>query len=185
MQPDPYSPPSSTVIVGQPSTIPVVMQNQLGQVVYVQQRGTGAQIIGVLVIIWGLLLALGGVISLFGGEMLANLADDGSDAPKEYYLMSGGVGIISGLATILAGFWLYNYQRRGVSLAWLVIGISFLINTALSTMIDYDSSADLNSRTMMMLTAVCGGICSGLCGLIVAIPIMSSNHGLDSSRLFG
>jgi hypothetical protein len=28
-------------------------------------------------------------------------------------------------------------------------------------------------------------VCGGVCGLIVAIPLMISNNGLDGSKLFG
>jgi len=44
----------------------------------------------------------------------------------------------------------------------------------------------LDDGAALGVTAVLTGVCSGICGLIVAIPLLSGgNHGLDDSKLFG
>ena len=41
------------------------------------------------------------------------------------------------------------------------------------------------SGAIMGVGAIFVIICNGICGLIIAIPLMISNNGLDDSSLFG
>ena len=44
---------------------------------------------------------------------------------------------------------------------------------------------DAFTGTIMGVGAIFVVICNGICGLIIAIPLMISNNGLDNSSLFG
>ena len=43
----------------------------------------------------------------------------------------------------------------------------------------------LNESVVSGIAVGISAVCSALCGLIVAIPLMVSNNGLDDSKLFG
>ena len=44
---------------------------------------------------------------------------------------------------------------------------------------------EANSGLLAGVGAIFIVICNGICGLIIAIPLMISNNGLDDSKLFG
>ncbi|MGB1766417.1 MAG: hypothetical protein ACPHJE_03440, partial [Poseidonia sp.] len=93
-----------------------------------------------------------------------------------------------------------NYQRRGVMLLFLAIALSAVVGVGQLSMVDqiYDQmldDGDLSQEEYDALQEV-GGIvqgvgmvmvlfCNAMCGLMVAIPMMVSNNGLDDSKLFG
>ena len=93
-----------------------------------------------------------------------------------------------------------NYQKRGVHIALLMIVISTVVGVfALMMMPDIlddiaeeenlsaDEREELDqfSGAIMGIGAIFVIICNGICGLIIAIPLMISNNGLDDSSLFG
>ena len=47
------------------------------------------------------------------------------------------------------------------------------------------ANADINEDVFSGISIGLGAVCSAACGLIVAIPLMIANNGLDDSRLFG
>jgi hypothetical protein len=49
---------------------------------------------------------------------------------------------------------------------------------------EYDLAMEANGLIQGIGTVMLV-VCGGVCGLIVAIPLMISNNGLDSSKLFG
>lgn len=105
-----------------------------------------------------------------------------------------------GVATIVGGVMLINYQRRGVMVLLLAIVLSAGVGMGQLTMVDdiYDQMLEDEEITQEEYDALqeVGGIvqgvgmvmvvfCNAICGLFVAIPLMVSNNGLDESKLFG
>jgi biopolymer transport protein ExbB/TolQ len=43
----------------------------------------------------------------------------------------------------------------------------------------------MNEEVVSGIAIGISAVCSAVCGLIVAIPLMISNNGLDDSKLFG
>ena len=93
-----------------------------------------------------------------------------------------------------------SYQKRGVHLSLLMLVISTIVGVLLLTMMpelieDIAQDEDLsdgekeqleaNSGLLAGVGAIFIVICNGICGLIIAIPLMISNNGLDDSKLFG
>ena len=100
-------------------------------------------------------------------------------------LISGFVAIVT---AILGGIWMTNYKRKGVHLVLLGILIGFLLSIALSLTGSTDTAAqdlDLNENAVSALVVGVSAVCNAVCALIVAIPLMVSNNGLDDSKLFG
>lgn len=162
-----------------------------GQLIYLQPPSGAAKVIGILVIIYGVLAGvLGNVFNLLGSLSMGNAL-----------LISFDVANIGlGVATVVGGVMLMNYQRRGVMVLLLAIILSAGVGMGQLTMVDdiYDQMLEDEDITQEEYDALqdVGGIvqgvgmvmvlfCNAICGLIVAIPLMVSNNGLDDSKLFG
>ena len=93
-----------------------------------------------------------------------------------------------------------NYQKRGVHISLVLIAISAIVGMAAIMMMpdilddiaeeenltaEERDDLDEYSGTVMGIGAIFVLICNGICGLIIAIPLMISNNGLDNSSLFG
>ena len=89
----------------------------------------------------------------------------------------------------LGGYWMLNYQRKGMHLALLTV----LIATILAVVAIPLGAAEGANSTFALFgvgeggtSAIFAGItlfCQGICALIVAIPLMISNNGFDDSKL--
>ena len=171
-------PDSQTIIIDPMTGLP---QN----VILIQEPSSGPKIIGILIIIWGVLNIVSEVYSigdtLSGGALFIGLA-----------VIS--IGISAGY--IAGGAMLTNYQQRGVHLSLLMLVITTILTLAFVAFLpDIQDSQDFTEEEKEVLEesqglfqgiAVVGTIiCSGICGLIIAIPMMISNNGLDDSSLFG
>ena len=166
-------------------------QMPTGQLIYLQPPSSAAKVVGILVVIYGVLFGvIGSVLSLFGNLQLGNST----------LIVFDVVALLIGLATLVGGVMLINYQRRGVMVLLLVIGLSTLVGLGQFTMVDdiYDQMLDEGEITQEEYDALqeVGGIvqgvgmvmvvfCNAICGLFVAIPLMVSNNGFDESKLFG
>ena len=152
---------------------------------YMVERSSAPQVIGILVIIYGILMVIG---SLFG---LTNLTLENVDGETLFpsWLVIGQMltGVILSGVTAYAGFLMFSYKKRGI---WISLGAIFagwLMNsiwTYLST--DYaleatSDTADLSGFSEIMggASAICGLMCSLICGLIVAIPLFMANSGME------
>ena len=70
----------------------------------------------------------------------------------------------------------------------LGILVGFLFSIILSFTGSTDVAAqdlDLNENAVSALIVGVSAVCNAVCALIVAIPLMVSNNGLDDSKLFG
>ena len=171
---------------------PVVIDPNTGlpqNVIIIQQPSSGPKVVGILVIIFGVFsiggeaIGIGDTLELGGffiGMSLVNI------------LISGGF--------IAGGIMMTNYQKRGVHIALLMIVISTVVGVFALMMMpemlddiaeeenlsaDEREELDQFSGAIMGIGAIFVIICNGICGLIIAIPLMISNNGLDDSSLFG
>ena len=165
-------------------------QMPTGQLIYLQPPSSAAKVVGILVVIYGVLFGvIGSVLNLFGNLQLGN----------SMLIVFDVITFLIGVATVVGGVMLINYQRRGVMLLLLVIGLSAAVGVGQLTMVDdiYDQMLDEGDLTQEEYDALqeVGGIvqgvgmvmvvfCNAICGLMVAIPLMVSNNGLDESKLF-
>ncbi len=193
----PASPPQPVSIsdgfapMNQGTMLTGTTQMPTGQLIYLQPPSSAAKVVGILVVIWGVLFGvIASLLNLFGNIQLGNSTLIAFDV----------VTIIIGVATVVGGVMLINYQRRGVMLLLLAIGLSAAVGVGQLTMVDdiYEQLLDEGELTQEEYDALqeVGGIvqgvgmvmvvfCNAICGLLVAIPLMVSNNGLDESKLFG
>ena len=182
--------PSDSQLTGVPQTIHIDPNTGLPQnVIIIQEPSSGPKIIGILIIIFGAITILSEVSSLSESISYGGL-----------FLVASVVNVIVGGGYIVGGYMIQDYQQRGVHLSLLVLAISTIIGMLLLTMMpdllddiaedenltdDEKQQLEENSGIIAGLGLVFLVICNGICGLIIAIPMMISNNGLDDSSLFG
>ena len=185
--------PPEAVMMGNVSEQPSVLGQaggMPGQVIMVQQPSGAAKIIGVLIIISGCFGVIGGISEIFSALSYSSMV-----IPLVFAI----VGIASSSASVLGGYWMTNYERRGVQLVLITVLVGFITASASTLVLDDLMEEELDNGGITQkeydatqgFMAVLGGIviavsavCYGICGLIVAIPLMSANGGLDESSLF-
>ena len=173
----------------QPQTVIIDPMTGLPQnVIMIQQPSAGPKVVGILVIIWGVFSILGEVYSI--GQTLSM----GSIFIASSIL---SLGISAGF--IVGGVMMTNYQMRGVQISLAMIVASTIMGLAMFALMpdlldDLADEEDLTAEereeldeyggVIMGVGAIFTVICNGICGLIIAIPLMISNNGLDKSSLF-
>jgi len=190
-QPDHKQP--EAVMMGNVSAVPSVLGHPgmvPGQVIMVQQPSGAAKVIGILVIISGCLGVMSGLMEIVGSLSYSSIAIP---------LILAILGLAGSAASVLGGYWMTNYERRGVQLVLITVLLGFITASA-STFIlgdllqeeldngnmtqeDYDATQGFGAILGGIMIAV-SAVCYGICGLIIAIPLMSANGGLDDSSLF-
>jgi len=175
MQPDPYGQPQQVMVdpnTGLPSNV-----------IIMQQPSQAPQVVGILIIIYGVLNVLGSLLGLFGASMLSSVELD--DPLLEEYSMQmmvfSLVAIVLSAVTIVSGVWINNRQTRGVHLAWVTIGLSMLMSFIQGAIIPAELTDP--SGLGQMIGIVMNLVCTMICGVIVAIPLMVANSGMDQSSL--
>ena len=181
--------PSDSQLTGQPQ--PIIIDPNTGlpeNVIIIGQPSSGPKIIGIFVIIWGV---LGIITELFN---IGNTLSAGG-----LFILISVVNVILGAGYIAGGYMIQVYQQRGVHLSLICIIVSAIVALSLFAFVpdmiqdiadeedlsdderdDLEANAGLFAGIGMIIIVVCYGIC----GLIIAIPMMISNNGLDDSSLF-
>ena len=171
------------LIDGQTAQISTGFNNQ---VILLQPPSSAAKVIGILLIIVGAINAIFLLLSAVGWSSSEIREEQGITTSN--IILSSVSGVISIATGILGGIWMMNYQRRGVYLVFIGIIVGFLFSIALSLNGHNDAAAanaDINEDVFSGISIGLNAVCSAVCGLIVAIPLMIANNGLDDSKLFG
>lgn len=186
MQPNPWddgmSAPQNApepMIVGLPQQ---VVQPMGQQIIYVQQPSSSPKILGIFVIIWGAISFLG-LFALFLPQV-DPLTGEEIVVPFIALALQAANSVLVAFTCVVGGYWMTEYQRRGIHLALLGIGLSFMLGLA-TVLVGGDGGLGnfLGDEAAFAFFAIVEGICSVICGLLVAIPLMNSAQGLDNSSL--
>ena len=189
MQPNPWddltaeSGEQQILIDGQPAEISTGFGNQI---IMLQPPSNAAKVIGILLIIWGAINSIFLLLAILGWSNSDIREQQGIDGTTIVLNIISGVVSIG--TSIIGGIWMMNYQRKGVYLVLIGIIIGFLFSIILSFTGSTDVAAQdtgLNESVVSSIAVGISAVCSAVCGLIVAIPLMISNNGLDDSKLFG
>jgi len=177
---------------GMPQPQQIIINPNTGlpqNVIIIQEPSAGPKVVGILVIIWGGFTILGEVIGIGSTLELGG-----------FFIAMSLVNIGLSVGFIVGGIMMTNYQKRGVHISLVLIAISAIVGMAAIMMMpdildDIAEEENLTAEeregldeyagTVMGIGAIFVLICNGICGLIIAIPLMISNNGLDDSSLFG
>lgn len=189
MQPDPWSgvePEHKSLEPSLEGAVTTMEGNNFnGQIIMLQQPSNSAKVIGILLIIYGAFNALSLLIS-FVGFMDPTFMDEMGYSSVDVILLVLS-GLVAASTSIIGGYWMTNFKRKGVHLVLVGLVVGFLLQVVMSFS---DSSQDMYNELGLegsTVTALVVGIqaaCAAVCGLIVAIPLMVANNGLDESKLF-
>ena len=184
--------PEEPQLIGTPQPQPIIIDPHTGlpqNVIIIQQPSSASKVVGILVIIWGV-LNLGGEAYSLGDTLAIGGLFVGFSAIN--VLIYGGF--------IAGGVMMTSYKKKGVQICLLMVVLSAIMSLALIAFVPeiIDSAVedgDLTDDEAEALEGYSGAlvgvgiavsvICNGICGLIVAIPLMVSNNGLDDSSLIG
>ena len=151
-----------------------------GQYIYLQPPSSAAKVMGIILILAGLLQSLG-LFSLFI-DPVDPITGEVLDYPAAAKLLDGLSSLLGMVGFILAGVFLTRYEKRGV---WLGIGTlvaQFVLGVAsfASGTPDGGLAALVGDEgTAFAIWAGVSAFCNGICALLVAIPLMVSNNGLE------
>ena len=162
-------------LVGQVSAQPM-MGGMPGNVIIVQQPSSAPKVIGIFSIIYGIFGIIGSLILVLSTSLFDAELSEMIDFDREMLMAMSVIGFLVGGAWIVAGVWMNGRQRRGVHLALLLVILEFIVDIVFS----YLDSSQVTSPAINIGAAVVG---TGICGVIIAIPLMVSNSGLDDSSL--
>ena len=177
MQPSPYDQPVMIdPMTGMPSNV-----------IIVQQPSAAPTVMGILIIIYGALIGIISLIALLGMSMLM---DPNSEFYEPVYGENSGIlygsmimNIVLMGALVAGGILILKRQSRGMHLCWLAIGLIFALDMVIELGFPQISAADPNSFGTGINVAI-NAVCNMICGVLVAIPLMITNSGMDDSRLF-
>ena len=163
-------------LVGQVDTQPM-MGGMPGNVIFVQQPSAAPKVIGIFTIIYGVFQVLGSLMLVLGASLLGDEISEAVDLDSSMLMVMSVIGFLMGGAWIIAGVWMNGRQRRGVHLGWLLLLLEFIIDIVFSYL---NTSSEAINPALGIGMSVVG---TGICGVIIAIPLMVSNSGLDDSSL--
>ena len=173
------------VFSGSVTSQPQMVNVQTSGPMYMVERSSAPQVIGILVIIYGVLMVVG---SLFSGlNLFVPVSEDGETLPSWLVIGQMLTGLIVSGATAYAGYLIFSYKKKGIWISLGAIGVGWVFNsiwTYLST--DYaleasSEAAELGGVSELVAggSAICGLFCAAICGLIVALPLFMANSGIE------
>ena len=179
MQPDPFS--QQTVMVGQ--NVPTANPLGGGQVVYVQQAPSSAPtVIGILTCIFGAIMVVVGLLGLMAFSLLM---DPSSELYEPAYAENSSLIWITGVFSlllsagyILGGVMITKRKKLGIYVTWAIIAILTVMNILVELVAPEISASDPNALGSGF-NVVANIICSGICGVLVAIPLMVQTGNME------
>lgn len=176
----------SVMISGEPQsmTMPQQMYGTQQQMILMQQPSSAPKVIGIFVIIYGAINALGGLLGLFGGALISSELE--SSESSALLIGFSAVGMLLGIGFIFAGTQINQRKKIGVQLSWILIIISLITGLAQTSLVPADLEGTGLSEEIYYGTQIGGQlVCNAICGLLVAIPLMVNNSMMDKSSLWG
>ena len=176
----------SVMITGQPQTMstPQQMYGAQPQMIMLQQPSSAPKVIGVFVIIYGALNALGGIIGVFGGAVLESQFDTGGSGIM--VVVFSMLSTLIGVGFVLSGSQINQRKKSGVQLSWILILVTLVLGLAQIALLPVDFTGTGVNESIYYGSQIGGQvICNGICGLLVAIPLMVNNSMMDDSSLWG
>jgi hypothetical protein len=176
----------SVMITGQPQTMaaPQQMYGAQPQMIMLQQPSSAPKVIGIFVIIYGALNALGGIIGVFGGALLESQFDTGGSGTM--MIAFSMLSTLIGVGFVLSGAQINQRKKSGVQLSWILILVTLILGLAQIALMPVDFTGTGVNESFYYGSQIGGQvICNGICGLLVAIPLMVNNSMMDDSSLWG
>ena len=169
-------------------------QNAYQQTVaYAPVKSQVPKIFGIFMMIYGVIVGLFGIIGVFGtGGVISDYENAGieiSGLQTAWFYISAISGLIVSGAVAYGGYETYNYKKRGVMIGLGAVAFGFVLSlgdTAITGDITQqllDSTGEAEVEGLGALVAGIGFVmslvCSAICGLLVAIPLLAAGNDLE------
>ncbi len=146
------------------------------------QKNQAAKVIGILVIVYGAFIILSSPLTLLSNFGATDLEGNPISYPTEYFVVAILSSIIVGAISIFAGYQITQYQKKGI---WLMFGAfaiawisSIVISTIQGNAMDTSDTGSFGA-VMGVGSGICSIFCYAICGIIVAIPLMLADGGME------
>lgn len=181
--------PSDSQLTGVPQTVIIDPNTGLPQnIVIIQQESSAPKVVGILIIIYGALMGVLTLIAMLGVSLMTDpdsdlYSKDVADSPTMMYVILG-IAVLCCIGQVVGGVFMNQKKKMGIHLVWVTILISFAADILMElTYPDYIAAQAGAMSTSMNIAFT--GVCSIICGVIVAIPLMVTGSGMDDSSLIG
>lgn len=170
-------------------------QNAYQQTVaYAPAKSQVPKIFGIFMMIYGVIVGLFGIIGVFGtGGVISDYENAGIEISglqtAWFYISAIGSGLIVSGAVAYGGYETFNYKRRGVMIGLGAVAFGFVLSlgdTAITgdivqQFLDSTGEADVGGLGALVagVGVVVSLVCSAICGLLVAIPLLASGNDLE------
>ncbi len=168
------------VFSGSVTSQPQMVNVQTSGPMYIVERSSAPQVIGILVIVYYILTTLMSLLSWLSLDFISDIDDSGVEAlPTGLLLGVIFLSLIPAVIGIFGGFKIFQYKKQGI---WITLGaivtawLISIVNTALTS--DYSGGTG-DAGLDAMFQGVCGIFCVAICGIIVCIPLFMANSGLE------
>tara|TARA_B100000405_G_scaffold117579_1_gene82144 strand:+ start:493 stop:1020 length:528 start_codon:yes stop_codon:yes gene_type:complete len=141
------------------------------------QKNVGAKVIGIFTIIFGVLAILGGLISLtdFG---VTDINGFPITTPVEYKISSLIFSLAAGSMMIFGGYKMTNYEKMGIWIIFAALAVNY-VGGIIGSVLMGDAQGEGMGFFNAAGSGICGIFCVAICGIIVAIPLMLSDGGME------
>ena len=181
--------PSDSQLTGVPQTIIIDPNTGLPQnVVIIQEESSAPQVVGILIIIYGAIMGVLTLIAMLGVSLITDpdsdiYSKDVADSPTMMYVILA-IALLCCIGQVFGGISINKKKKMGIHLVWITILISFATDILMEfTYPDYIAAQAGSMSTTVNIAF--SGVCSVICGVIVAIPLMITGSGMDDSSLIG
>lgn len=170
----------------QPGTIMIDPNTGLPQnVIIMQQPSAAPKVVGILVIIWGSIFTILSAIGVIGLSLYTDSDSDMyvkqvADSPTILYLITG-ISIFAFIGQIVGGSFMVQKKKMGIFITWACLVVLFIGDIAIE-LVYPDLAASQPNDLGTSLNLGFSAVCSGICGLLVAIPLMVSGNGMDGQN---
>ena len=141
------------------------------------QKNGAAKVIGILTIIFGVLAILGGLFSLtdWGATDLNGLP---ITTPIEYKISRLLFSLAVGSMMIVGGYKMTNYEKMGIWIIFTALAVNY-VGGFISNVLLGDTQGEGMGLVNASVGGICGIFCIAICGVIVAIPLMLADGGME------
>ena len=170
----------------QPGTIMIDPNTGLPQnVIIMQQPSAAPKVVGILVIIWGSIFTILSAIGVIGLSLYTDSDSDMyvkqvADSPTILYLITG-ISIFAVIGQIVGGSFMVQKKKMGIFITLACLVVLFIGDIAIE-LVYPDLAASQPNDLGTSLNLGFSAVCSGICGLLVAIPLMVSGNGMDGQN---
>ncbi len=173
--------PETTTLEGDPSVISneqtTVFVNQAP--VLPVQKNKAAVVIGWVILVLSAFGLLATPLGLFADFGATDLDGNPISYPTSYFVVTILTSLTASIMGIIGGWKMTKYEKKGI---WIIFG-SFGVNWVGGILSQYIAGDAMGSAEfgagLGIMTGFCGIFCYAVCGIIIAIPLMLSDGGME------